>query len=97
MRTSVRMRSWAIRAFSTSSRAAISASSTVRWRSISRWRTSRSEAMRASLMAFSLAILAFSISSRAAICACSDSVSRSARSRVIWARYAVRRLSMSRS
>ena len=41
------------------SRAAISASSTVRVRSISRWRTSRSEAMRASLIARSLAMRDF--------------------------------------
>ena len=57
--------SLAIRAFSTFSRAAISASSTVRVRSISCWRMSRSEAMRASLMARSLEMRDFSISSRA--------------------------------
>jgi len=36
-----------MRAFSTTSRASISASSTARARSISVWRTSRSDAMRA--------------------------------------------------
>ncbi len=97
MRASVRMRSWTILAFSTCSRAAISASSTVRWRSISRWRISRSEAMRASLMALSLAILVFSISSRAAIWARSASVSRNALSRASSARWMARLTSTSRS
>ena len=78
------------------SRAAISASSTVRVRSISRWRTSRSDAMRASLIARSLEMRDFSISSRAAICACSASVSRTARSRASSARCTARRTSTSR-
>ena len=54
MRASLIVCSLAIRAFSISSRAAISAASTAALRSISRWRTSRSEAMRASLIARSL-------------------------------------------
>src|ERR1700686_1778261 len=66
-----------MRAFSIPSRAEISISSTARVRSISFWRTSRSEAIRASLIACSLAIRAFSIASRAEIWACSASVSRS--------------------
>ena len=76
MRASLIVCSLAMRAFSTSSRAAISASSTVRVRSISRWRTSRSEAMRASLIACSFEMRDFSISSREVSCACSASVSR---------------------
>ena len=85
-----------MRARSISSRATISTSSTARVRSISFCRISRSEAMRASLIACSLAMRAFSIASRADICACSASVSRRARSRATSVRCNARRISMSR-
>ena len=63
--------SWAMRAASTASREAISASSSARLRSISRLRTLFSEAMRSALTASSWAMRALAVASRAAMSACS--------------------------
>jgi hypothetical protein len=71
MRSALTASSWAMRALAVPSRAAISACSMVRVRSISRRWVSSSLAMRASVRIRSCAILAFSTCSRAAISASS--------------------------
>ena len=77
MRSAATVSTWAMRAFSVASRAAISASSTACPRAISRRRVSSSLAMRASVSTRSCASRAFSTASRAAISASSTTRTRS--------------------